>query len=324
MALPPLTHHDMLELVAPFSRQGRHVDLPACDREARRIVFKPESHPAGTAAPFGILESLVLEHRRVGAYRLTRTLKPAAGPEARIEADGEDPEALLARIESIPLRNAFRLGENYLIAEHTRLEPGAGAAAVAVTLTGASALLPNLVLNMKMPEVRGYPADLELVPSGAARLDLPVDLVAVLGRRWSCIDWRTTGWVGTLRVARRELEKSREASQDLAKTVAHLARTMAEPPHRFQERWRGARWVVSLRRATPLLAGVALLAGSAGLAFLDLAADSMIRMLIFNAPPLLLVAIFSMRELPRIEIPPPPRTPARDAWPTAPEPGGAP
>jgi hypothetical protein len=37
-------------------------------------------------------------------------------------------------------------------------------------------------------------------------------------------------------------------------------------------------------------------------------------MLIFNAPPLLMVAFFCMREMPRIEIPPWPRRSRATAW----------
>ena len=45
MAAPPLTHHDILELAAPFSRRERHVDLAASDRMQRTLLFKPLEHP---------------------------------------------------------------------------------------------------------------------------------------------------------------------------------------------------------------------------------------------------------------------------------------
>jgi hypothetical protein len=91
-------------------------------------------------------------------------------------------------------------------------------------------------------------------------------------------------------------------------------RTLAEPPQRFHERLWRQRWGVTLRRATPLLGGVALLLGAAAVPKIDLAEDSVLRMLIFHAPPLLLVALFCMREMPRIEIPPLPRASRAQQW----------
>ena len=49
---PPLTHHDIIALVEPFSRQGRQVDLAGSDRTARKLLFKPvERMVAGPDLP---------------------------------------------------------------------------------------------------------------------------------------------------------------------------------------------------------------------------------------------------------------------------------
>jgi hypothetical protein len=48
--------------------------------------------------------------------------------------------------------------------------------------------------------------------------------------------------------------------------------------------------------------------------YLKLGPDSVFRMLIFNSPPLLLALFFSLRETPRIEIPPWPRQLKAAAW----------
>ena len=41
----PLTHHEILGWIAPFTRQGRQLDLAASDRLERRLRFKTIEHP---------------------------------------------------------------------------------------------------------------------------------------------------------------------------------------------------------------------------------------------------------------------------------------
>jgi hypothetical protein len=96
--------------------------------------------------------------------------------------------------------------------------------------------------------------------------------------------------------------------------VEHLASIMAQPPGHFHDRFGTARWGVVLRRSFPLLVSVGLIAAAAAVPILDLPEGSVFRMLIFNAPPLLMVAFFCMREMPRIEIPPWPRRARAPAW----------
>ena len=55
----PLTHHEILRLIEPFTRRGRHVDLSATDRIERRIVFKPVVHGGEMPACAGACEILV-------------------------------------------------------------------------------------------------------------------------------------------------------------------------------------------------------------------------------------------------------------------------
>jgi len=73
----PLTHHQLLALVTPFSRDGRDLDMAATDRAARRLVFKPLSHslpasPLHEALSFQ--EVLTLSQIQAGIWRLSRDL----------------------------------------------------------------------------------------------------------------------------------------------------------------------------------------------------------------------------------------------------------
>ena len=50
----PLSHHDILGIVEPFTRRSRQLDLAASDRLNRRLLFKPIEHAAnrrGAAPP---------------------------------------------------------------------------------------------------------------------------------------------------------------------------------------------------------------------------------------------------------------------------------
>ena len=102
----PLTHHEILELAAPFNRRGRHVDLPASDRLERRLLFKSVDHPAEGACPV-TQETLKLESLGTGTCRLTRTLTRCDSPPATLTAMGPDPGALLALMDSVPPLDSF-------------------------------------------------------------------------------------------------------------------------------------------------------------------------------------------------------------------------
>ena len=99
-SLNPLTHHEILELIGPFTRRGRHVDLAVTDRLQRRIAFQSRDIPGTSGCP-GLRETLSLEDLGSGSYRLTRLLSPPAGPAASLEVVGPRPGDLLERIEEV-------------------------------------------------------------------------------------------------------------------------------------------------------------------------------------------------------------------------------
>jgi hypothetical protein len=148
----------------------------------------------------------------------------------------------------------------------------------------------------------------------ADTLNLPEDLLAVLGWDWGTLHRSGEGWKGSLAVSRRESGRSRQAETQFERTVAHLARTLEETPAQFHYRLRAARWSVALRRSVPLLACLGIIAAASSVSRLGLAQNSPIRMLIFNAPPLLLMLVFCLREVPRLEIPPLPRASKVPTW----------
>jgi hypothetical protein len=312
----PLTHHEILRLIEPFTRRGRHVDLAASDRIARRLLFKPVARDSETPGLAGAREVLQLEDLRPDVWRLTRTLTLADGAAATLTTEGGDLSELLDRIETVALESQFVWVGDVVLARSYRLEPTARApgAQVMMALAAAQARLDGLALAVKISATRGYPAEIELTPEEDEPLDLPEDILAALGWDWRVLRRRGADWIGTLRAPGREPDRSRRLEAALEKAVAHLSQTLAEPPRQFHQKFARARWGVVFRRMIPLLGAIALLAGAVTLVFVDIPQDSVLAMLMFNAPPVLLAVLFTLQEMPRLEIPKSPRPSGAGSW----------
>jgi hypothetical protein len=317
--MQPLTHHQIMDLVAPFARSGRQVDLAASDRLQRRLAFKPLEHPAAPAADAplpAMRESLLLELPSADGYQLTRTLSLPGGLQAQLVCEGAEPGALLDAIQAVPPASQLRWAGGVLLALSYRVSATSGDR----LLTQATAHVQGMNLRLDVSRVGGIAAELTLSAMPGTDYALPEDLLAVLGLPWSRLSRRATGWQASIQLRGEGAKRTHDAEDKLQRTVAHLAQTLAATPAQFHQRFRRARWGVVLRRATPLLVALALIVAALLVPQLELGSDSILRMLIFNSPPLLLVWLFSMREMPRLEIPPLPRTPALPGWqqPTAP------
>lgn len=344
-SLPPLTHHDIVELVEPFVRRGRQPDLAASDRAARRVSFVRVGHEPEPAADGRTLpareETLELDAADAPTLRLTRTLTTGAGLQATLTAEGEDAAELLHRIEGIPAARQFLLGPAGAIAAlRQRSTPGSSSAkapvavAVATTaslgdapplvLTGAQARVAGLEVHVKVSGVAGFPAELELrrgdrdtagaADGGATPRQLPEDLLAVLGRSWDRLTPVRAGWLGSVELRGAEPHRSRDAEAKLRLTLDHLARTLAEPPARFHERHAAARWLFALRGSLPLAVGAALVGTALVVQRLGDEYSSVLALLANLAPPLLMGLFFLRREMPRIGLPRPPRRLPASAW----------
>jgi len=302
MSIQALTHHEILGLVAPFSRDGWRVDLAASERLERRLVFISASQPADLRIV------LQFENPSPQFYRLLRRSARADGVEATLEAAGSDPGALLAAITAVDPERQFVVEAGLVLAYRQRVESGA------LLLSGGSANVAGLTLELREPTPQGTRVDLELRVARGDDLSLPDDVLAVLGRDWAPLNPIAEGWKTHLKLRGREPERSHRLAASFLRTARHLQATLAEPPRRFHERRVVARWAVVLRRAVPVLVCLGLIVAAACVPKLHLAENSGWRMLIFNAPPILMMLFFCLRELPRIEIPPLPRASRASAW----------
>lgn len=314
--MTPLTHHEILELVEPFARSGRHVDLPASDRINRRIRFRPVLHPAaGTGLP-ALAETLELESLGTGTCRLTRSLAPqgpaTAAATATLQTMGSDVAALLATIDAVPLSRHFSLGSGYTVVRHY-MAHGNAAGAVAVLHRGL-VQLDGLTLTMTVSPVKGVSAEFELAPAAGELPALPQDVLAVLGWDWARLVKKAGGWRSRLRLRGAAAKRTATAEAALLRAAEHLARTLAESPARFHERHLRARWAVVFRRGIPTLTLLSLVALVLGMPHLDVGERPGLALMLYHVPTLLIALSFTLQELPQFELPPLPRRSTADGW----------
>ncbi|WP_162910341.1 hypothetical protein [Azohydromonas sediminis] len=109
----PLTRHDIVALAEPFARGGRRVDLAACERRERGLVFKAPATAGDAGAPNETLRLEVLER---GVYGLTRRLECRDGAPATRQAQNHAVATRLGDVESVLLAWHFVDGPGYTIA----------------------------------------------------------------------------------------------------------------------------------------------------------------------------------------------------------------
>jgi hypothetical protein len=317
MPSPPLTHHDILGLIEPFTRRGRELDLAASDRMARRLVFKPIVIDGDSASSPELTDTLHVECLEDARFAFERVLTYSGGLSATLRIQGWDASALLADLDAVDAQYLFRFGPTYAMATSYLLKAantGQNAAHATPTMAMMRGLirLDGLTLAVKMPAVKGYAAELELTSD--TTIELPDDLLAVLGRDWSCLSRTRSGWRGTLEVRGNEPTRSQHAADQLEAAGIHLALTLAQPPAQFHQRLKVARWRVSGRRSVPVLFLAGLMGATMAVPRLGIAQDSALWMLIFNSPPLLLVFGLWLREIPSFALPRPPKRLTAASW----------
>jgi hypothetical protein len=333
---PPLTHHQILALVGPFSRAGRPVDLAASDRASRLLRFQPrhldtfDGLAADVTARIGPLtETLQLECHTSGSHRLTRTLATAAspdgapGPAATLQAVGPDPGALLALVDAVPPSRQFDAGPGWCIARSHELLPAPHGGAPVLTFCKGEVRFDGLLLRLTVMDVKNVAGDLTLLPAPAAPLALPDDVLAVMGWNWARLLPDAQGWTSKLRLRGRGPARTARAEGALHQAAQHLAAVLAMPPAQYHRRWWAARWGVVLRRGIPSLTALGLIAGALLLPrYTDQGLQGM-WMVLHYVPIALLAYSFTLQELARFEVPPLPRPLRQAQWRQGPAPGRA-
>lgn len=310
MSVQPLSHHEIIELVEPFSRQGLRLDLAASDRLQRRLLFH-SVEPAGEPAA---RETLRLDGNGKDWWQLTRTLVAIDSPDAaqsQVVSSGTRPGDLLAAVRSVDVERCLRFVSGVIAARSYWLAPRPGAEPV---LTEGSVRLGELRLDMSVPSTSGVAASIVLTPAAGETLALPQDLLAVLGWNWAPLQRSGGVWKSLVRLRRRDSARTADAERALDRAAQHLAHTLSARPADFHDRHRRARWGVVVRRALPTLTALSLLATVALLPSMGLDKIDGAWTLLYHVPTLLLAGAFMLQEMPRFEIPPWPRRSTASDW----------
>jgi len=310
MSAAPLSHHQLIELAEPFARQGLRLDLAASDRAQRRLCFLPTDLPGAPA----LRETLQLDGSGTDWWQLTRTLEVTdnpGGPQAQVVSSGTRPAELLAAVRSVPPEGCFRFGSGFMVARRYWLAARPMAEPV---LTDGQVAVDGLRLSLSVPATAGVSASILMTPVPGLTLDLPQDLLAVLGWNWAPLQPAGGEWKSRLRLRRRGPARTASAEQALDQAADHLARTLAAAPAQFHERHLRARWGVVFRRALPTLTALSLLLTVAMLPRMGLHSIEGAWTLLYHVPTLLLAGAFMLQEMPRFEIPPWPRRSAAPHW----------
>ena len=319
----PLTHHEILRLMGPFTARGRHLDMGATRRAERELRFEPIDHPPTIDGARTLREHLTLQVSERGGYQLLRQLTLLTGEDtvvpATLMAAGPDVAVLLDEIERFPVDHHFRNYDGVWLQRSYRLESGKrlGDSKTEMRdarLVDASAEVAGVRIDFDA-EVRGLPIEVRLrVPSGQ-RLVIPRDLLAVLGWHWQSLREFTNHWRSSIRVAKREPYRTSDIEDKLARTVHHLAKTLSHPPEHFHASHTMARWRAACQAGIPLFAVLGLVVGALALAKAPIQNDRLLTALAFHAPPvMLLVFFFTFDHLPDFEIPRVPRALKQDTW----------
>ena len=328
MSAPPLTHHEIISLVGPFTRSGRHVDLAASDRVARQLVFKPLEHASAQPDAPGLIATLKLSCHDAGRFSLTRTLTHASGLSATLQASGSDLANLLAQVDAVPPDHHFHAGPGYLVVRSYDLALASWNARESLATQNGLLLsrgvigVQGLTLAMKLLAVRGVAADITLTPSDATALELPEDLLAVQGWDWARLVPNKSGWTSKLRLRGSLLQRSCKAEAALDQVARHLSEVLAQAPSRYHDRHLARRWGVVLRRAIPTLTVVLLIVVALLLPRVTDGTHVGLWMALQYVPIAALALSFKLQELAQFEIPRWPRRPTQSHWyePTRPGP----
>ncbi len=311
----PLTHHQIIDLLPPFVARGQQVDLAASHRADRCLRFKPvEVHVdvPGGSGPQALSESLQLDCHVSGSFTLTRALRRADGLQATLRASGADVGELLARIDAVDGAQQFQQGHGFVVARSYVLPSAAAAPWLNEGVVQFDGL--TLTLTMTLKDERGRAADIAIASADGETLDLPQDLLAVLGWDWSWLARTRERWTGKLRLRGSTPRRSRHAQAALDLAAGHLARVLAEAPARFHRRHVVARLGVVLRRSIPLGTAVGMVLGALWLTQVRVDGNAGLFMLLHYGSIVLLVLSFGLQEEARFEIPPWPHRSNAGSW----------
>lgn len=352
MAMPPLSHHDIIKISAPMTRAGFKVNLTRCDRKQHYIEFEASTNSAEKSTTVYCLESD--EDQK---SHLVRVVVHESGLVSTLRASYSDLEHTLKCLATIATSRQLIVNDNFIIANSfvlTSTKP-VDETEHALRLNFTCAQVAGMELRADISASGGMPADVRLLASGIASpnlrehladetilpLDhraalalrqqsmssvindklsnLPEDLLAILGSQWRPLRFQGDHWKTLLRQLGTGARRSELAEKHVVEAIQHLYETAKRGPAKYHTDFHKARWQVYFRRLQPLMMLFAMLS-IMPIAWLLVSTGTIgINPLALSITPLLMVGaiVLTAREVPVMEIPPTPRALTNKPWGTS-------
>ena len=318
--MKPLTHHEMLTLVAVFARDGQRVDLAASDRAKRIIRFESLEVPAVPGLPAHI-QKLSLHNPAPKEFILWRHLCFADGHEATLEVRGREAAQVYEGLEqcdpSMHYRHQSGADVRFSYRLQNRARPGAEVAWQRI-LVLAQTTIAGREFTLEAGSSLGASSPVLISHHAEGDLDLPDDLLSVLGHAWRPLQRYSSAWKGSLKLPQRQPLRSERAEALFLEGVAHLQAVLeGMHPEGFHRQFFWQRWRVFWWRSLWLQLGLLILLGMALMLWaFDVGEPDQVPMWVNNIPPVLLVLTFLIWswEVPRFEIPPRPKPLTAAHW----------
>lgn len=317
----PLSHHEIMRLVAPFSARGYTMDMAASNRSEGLLMFRPTEVAELPGRHPGLLCRLRLERPHREKVRITRTIESPDGLAATLVAEGIDPAVLLDAVEAVDPARQVCFVADVLLARDYRILLFAGARSTSVResredgalrLVGARARIGPLTLSAKETDWRDF--EFSLTGEAPRQLHLTEDLLAVLGWSWRPIRRdRADSWSGSVKAPAREPRRTPRLEQKLDATVRHLSKTLDTSPALFHRRFLGARWRAAFQRSIPLLTIIASIVCFVVL-LIVLPKNQLTHFALLYGSVGVIVALSLVNRAYRLEIPPSPRPLTQQDW----------
>ncbi|MEO1574916.1 MAG: hypothetical protein AAFU65_08145, partial [Pseudomonadota bacterium] len=311
---PPLSHHDILRLSAPFARRGLRADLAASDRAARRITFVPGE--PDRAGEIDLTFDLYLLDPDPPV--LIRRASHGGALQATASAQGMDISILLDHLDTLDPANQFRSPGEALVADSYDLTDDGEH-----RLTACAAVVGGLLVELDARTVVGEPMTARVYSARhGVPVRLPDDLFTLVDRRWRPLFEADEGYSTSLRPPVSEPARSQTARDVFAQTMDHMSRVLSRPPGDYHAQHGRRRWWVFGRRYVPIGLCVAIVGALPLIDRYLIDEDTQLHPGFLSLPPVLMIAVMllSWRDMPLFGFPPLPRRLADNAWPVSPHP----
>lgn len=165
MAVPPLTHHDIIRYAGPLSQRGCKVNLAACDKVLRYIEFQPQATDIAQCS-----QTYSLQIGKNNRILISRIIAHADGLLSTLSTIVSNMDAALDVFDQIETSRQLSVQPDHVIARSYSLvnEPGSANPTGSLLLRFACAQVAGIELRVDASTGGAMPADVRVLIIGKA------------------------------------------------------------------------------------------------------------------------------------------------------------